>query len=85
MAQPGEAWLAPTRPGKAGPGLAWSRLGQAWQGFARPPRPAVVTVSRTKPTMMVFFDPSQFLIMPFTGAKMIWAIENMARMMAVSF
>ena len=44
------------------------------------PRPKVVAVISTKPTIMVVLEPREFLIDVLTGAKTIWARKKILMM-----
>ena len=48
------------------------------------PSPAVLAVKSTKPIKIVFFVPILFLITALNGAKIIWAMEKVARIRPVS-
>lgn len=52
---------------------------------AMEPRPPVEIMTRNRPTMMVFFVPSQFLISELNGENITWATEKLAKIILISF
>lgn len=52
---------------------------------AMEPRPPVEIMTRKRPTMMVFFVPSQFLISELNGENITWATEKLAKIILISF